>query len=63
MVRRLGVFGSAGALLASTFVAVATLGMSAAHAASFEDWANVSAGGGHTCGVRSNGKLYCWVSD
>jgi alpha-tubulin suppressor-like RCC1 family protein len=29
----------------------------------FEDWANVSAGGFHTCGVRKNGKLYCWGND
>jgi alpha-tubulin suppressor-like RCC1 family protein len=60
MLRRFGVFGSAGALLASAFIAVATIGISAAHADSFEDWATVSAGDGHTCGVRSNGKLYCW---
>jgi alpha-tubulin suppressor-like RCC1 family protein len=29
----------------------------------FEDWASVSGGGGHTCGVRRNGKLYCWGYD
>jgi alpha-tubulin suppressor-like RCC1 family protein len=63
MVRRFGVLGSAGALLATAFVAVVTVGMSAAHADSFEDWATVSAGGDHTCGVRSNGKLYCWGQD
>jgi alpha-tubulin suppressor-like RCC1 family protein len=49
--------------MASAFVALTTVGMSAAHAASFEDWANVSVGGSHTCGVRSNGKLYCWGGD
>jgi alpha-tubulin suppressor-like RCC1 family protein len=63
MLRRLGVFGSTGALLASAFVAVATLGMSAAQAASFQDWVTVSAGYADTCGVRNNGKLYCWGRD
>jgi alpha-tubulin suppressor-like RCC1 family protein len=29
----------------------------------FEDWAYVATGGSHTCGVRRNGKLYCWGSD
>jgi alpha-tubulin suppressor-like RCC1 family protein len=24
------------------------------------DWANVSAGGGHTCAIKTNGKIYCW---
>lgn len=24
------------------------------------DWLQVSAGGGHTCGVRGGGELYCW---
>jgi alpha-tubulin suppressor-like RCC1 family protein len=63
MIRRLGALGSAAALLASALVAVVTLGISAAQADSFEDWANVSAGGLHSCGVRKNGKLYCWGSD
>jgi alpha-tubulin suppressor-like RCC1 family protein len=27
------------------------------------DWASVSAGGGHTCARRTNGRLYCWGSD
>jgi alpha-tubulin suppressor-like RCC1 family protein len=60
MMRRLGVFGSAGSLLASVFIAI---GMSAAHAASFEDWASVSGGGSHSCGIRHGGKLYCWGRD
>jgi alpha-tubulin suppressor-like RCC1 family protein len=63
MIQRLGVLGSVGVLLASAFVAVATLGASPAHADSFEDWATVAAGGAHTCGVRNNGKLYCWGAD
>jgi alpha-tubulin suppressor-like RCC1 family protein len=24
------------------------------------DWTSVSAGGGHTCGLREGGQLYCW---
>jgi len=60
MIRRLGVFGSAGALLASAFLASS---MSAARADSFEDWGAVSAGGSHTCGIRHEGKLYCWGYD
>jgi alpha-tubulin suppressor-like RCC1 family protein len=63
MVRRFGVVGSAGVLLASAFAAVGTLGVSAAQATSFQDWATVDAGGTHTCGVRRNGKLYCWGAD
>jgi len=63
MTARLRVFGAAGALLAAALTAVATVGASPAHAESFEDWANVSAGGLHSCGVRANGKLYCWGSD
>ncbi len=27
------------------------------------DWTSVSAGGDHTCGRRTNGRLYCWGSD
>jgi alpha-tubulin suppressor-like RCC1 family protein len=27
------------------------------------DWTHVSAGGEHTCGRRSNGRLYCWGRD
>jgi alpha-tubulin suppressor-like RCC1 family protein len=60
MIRRLGVFSAAGALLASAFLAS---GMSAAHADTFEDWGAVSAGGSHTCGIRHAGKLYCWGDD
>ncbi|MCA9626155.1 MAG: hypothetical protein KC766_00755, partial [Myxococcales bacterium] len=26
----------------------------------FEDWSDVSAGDGHTCGIRAGGALYCW---
>jgi alpha-tubulin suppressor-like RCC1 family protein len=26
------------------------------------DWRQVAAGGGHTCGVRTTGRLYCWGS-
>jgi alpha-tubulin suppressor-like RCC1 family protein len=29
----------------------------------FEDWFNTSAGGNHSCAVRTNGKLYCWGYD
>ena len=24
------------------------------------DWQSISAGGGHTCGIKDNGELYCW---
>lgn len=27
------------------------------------DWLSVSAGYGHTCGIRSSGRLYCWGYD
>jgi alpha-tubulin suppressor-like RCC1 family protein len=27
------------------------------------DWTLVSAGGGHTCGIRTTGRLYCWGDD
>lgn len=27
------------------------------------DWATVSAGGDHTCGIRTSGALYCWGQD
>jgi alpha-tubulin suppressor-like RCC1 family protein len=27
---------------------------------SASDWANVSAGYGHTCAIKTNGELYCW---
>jgi alpha-tubulin suppressor-like RCC1 family protein len=61
MIRKLGTFWSASGLLASILVA---LGISSADAVGdFEDWANVSAGYAHTCGVRKNGKLYCWGDD
>jgi alpha-tubulin suppressor-like RCC1 family protein len=53
----------ASTLMATGLVAVTTLTMSPAQADSFQDWANVSAGDSHTCGVRSNGKLYCWGAD
>ena len=29
----------------------------------FTDWTSVSAGLAHTCGLRSNGRLYCWGLD
>ena len=28
-----------------------------------EDWVSVTAGGNHTCGIRSSGRLYCWGQD
>jgi alpha-tubulin suppressor-like RCC1 family protein len=31
--------------------------------AAFGGWRDVSAGGGHTCGVRRDGTLWCWGSD
>ena len=27
------------------------------------DWRQVSAGNGHTCGIRRSGRLYCWGND
>ena len=27
------------------------------------DWRTVSVGGAHACGIRTNGRLYCWGSD
>lgn len=27
------------------------------------DWQSISAGSGHTCGIRREGELYCWGSD
>jgi alpha-tubulin suppressor-like RCC1 family protein len=64
MVRRLGVFCSAGAMLATALIALSTMqGVSAAHADSFQDWATASTGGAHTCGIRHGGKLYCWGWD
>ncbi len=27
------------------------------------DWASVSAGGDHTCGIRTSGQLFCWGQD
>ncbi len=32
-------------------------------AGGFSDWSSVSTGGYHTCGRRSNGRVYCWGSD
>jgi alpha-tubulin suppressor-like RCC1 family protein len=63
MKKLFGAFGTAGAMIASVVVAVATLGVSPAQAALFEDWDSVSAGGDHTCGIRHDGKLYCWGDD
>jgi alpha-tubulin suppressor-like RCC1 family protein len=33
------------------------------HVGGFADWVAVSAGYARTCGVRSNGRLYCWGHD
>src|SRR3954451_15642540 len=64
MMRRLSVFWSASGLLASALVALSTVqGVSTASAASFDDWASVAGGGVQACGVRENGKLYCWGND
>jgi alpha-tubulin suppressor-like RCC1 family protein len=61
MMKKFGVFWSACGLLTTALIA---LGTSTAYAVdSFADWANVSAGYIHTCGVRLNGKLYCWGDD
>ena len=32
-------------------------------AGGFTDWSSVTAGVAHTCGRRSNGRLYCWGGD
>ena len=43
--------------------ATSLVGASPASASLATDWTTVSAGGGHTCAIRSVGKLYCWGSD
>jgi alpha-tubulin suppressor-like RCC1 family protein len=63
MIRRFGVFGSVGSLLAMALVAVVTAGASPASADSFADWSSISGNYEHTCGIRHGGKLYCWGSD
>jgi alpha-tubulin suppressor-like RCC1 family protein len=63
MMRRVGVFWSAGAMVATTLAALATTVASPAQADIFADWANVSAGGGQSCGIRAGGQLYCWGND
>ena len=61
MTRRLGSLLTPAGLLASLLVTLGTVvGASSAQAASFQDWKSVDAGKSHSCGVRNNGKLYCW---
>src|SRR5262245_2787634 len=56
-----------GALLA--LIAVLTLAPAAGSSSSAtpeygsSDWRQVSAGGAHSCGIRTTGRLYCWGLD
>src|SRR4029079_17347807 len=43
--------------------ATSLVGASPASASLATDWTTVSAGNGHTCAIRSVGKLYCWGND
>jgi alpha-tubulin suppressor-like RCC1 family protein len=61
MIRRSAAFWSAFALLATALIAGTPIsGASAVESISFSDWNSISAGDNHTCGTRSDGKLYCW---
>ena len=53
-------------LLAGSVLAIAPGTVSAQTAPTevlHDDWAQVSAGGRHTCGIRTSGRLYCWGAD
>jgi alpha-tubulin suppressor-like RCC1 family protein len=54
------------AILAPLVVAAGLLasgGPASATAYSGSDWKTISAGDSTTCGIRANGKLYCWNTD
>jgi alpha-tubulin suppressor-like RCC1 family protein len=59
--RRAGCLGLFGVLVVGAAWAGPPADASTSEAGS--DWRQVSAGGTHTCGIRTSGRLYCWGSD
>lgn len=53
------ILGSLTVLIAGLLVPIAGVSPAAALAGS-SDWKVIAAGGFHTCGIRTNGRLYCW---